>query len=43
MATICEPLKWVFKKIGWGVPWTGLIWVAQDREKWQTLANIVMN
>jgi len=36
-------LKWVFKKIGWGGAWTGLIWVAQDRNKWQTLVNIVMN
>jgi hypothetical protein len=30
--------KWVFKKIGW----TGLMWVAHERNRWQTLVNIVM-
>ena len=36
-------LKWVFIKIGWGEAWTGLIWVPQERDKWQTLVNIIMN
>jgi len=29
--------------MGWRGAWTGLIWIAQDRDKWQTLAKIVMN
>ena len=36
-------LKWAFKKIVWGGAWTALIWVARDRDKWQTLVKIVTN
>jgi len=35
-------LKWIFKKeVGWG----GMDWVdlAQDRDRWRELVNVVMN
>jgi hypothetical protein len=33
-------LKWVLKKVGWGMDW---IDVAQDRNKWQSLVYAVIN
>jgi hypothetical protein len=34
-------LKWIVKKVGWeGVYW---IHLAQDRDKWQAVVNMVMN
>jgi hypothetical protein len=34
-------LKWIFKKIGW----RNLYWIdlAEDRDKWPTLVNAIMN
>jgi hypothetical protein len=34
-------LRWIFRKCGnWGMDWIDL---AQDRDRWQTLVNVVMN
>jgi hypothetical protein len=33
-------LRWIFKKWGWGMDWIGL---AQDRDRWLALVNVVMN
>jgi hypothetical protein len=37
-------LKWIFKKWNWGGG-GGMDWidVAQDRDRWQVLVNVVMN
>ena len=33
-------LKWIFKKMGWGVDWIDL---AQDRDEWRAVLNKAMN
>ena len=33
-------LRWIFRKLDGGMEWIGL---AQDRDKWRTLVNAVMN
>ena len=33
-------LRWIFRKLDGGVEWIGL---AQDRDKWRTLVNAVVN
>jgi hypothetical protein len=36
-------LKWVFKN--WEVGWGGMDWIdmAQDRDRWRAVVNVVMN
>jgi hypothetical protein len=33
-------LKWNFKKWDWGMDWNDM---AEDKDQWQALANVVMN
>jgi hypothetical protein len=33
-------LKWDLREVGWGVDWIDL---SQDRDRWRTLVNAVMN
>jgi len=33
-------LKWIFKKLVWGMGWTRL---AHDMDKWRAVANVIIN